>query len=77
MFDKRNLKPKKKSIALPMFIWEALAEEARIERRTMTKQLEFILIQHFKIDVREISAEARPKGPGPSGAMGGATPGLT
>jgi macrodomain Ter protein organizer (MatP/YcbG family) len=46
----RNNKTRRKSVALPAYLWEILMETAEHQRRTFNKQIEVILVDHFGLD---------------------------
>ena len=48
----RNEQPKKKSVILPAYLWDSLLEEAKKQRRTMTKQIEVILVEYYGYEAK-------------------------
>lgn len=39
----------KRSVNFPQYVWDALAKEARRQKRTLTAQLEFIVCEYFHL----------------------------
>lgn len=61
----RDETPLKKSVIFPAYVWEAVASEAKRQRRTLTGQVEFIVVCYFRLDNdlendKEKSLDARP-----------------
>ncbi|MBO0719198.1 MAG: hypothetical protein J2P41_00115 [Blastocatellia bacterium] len=54
---KRDKRPLKKSVILPAYVWDALATDAELRRRTMAKQIEVILVNHYALDPVKIDID--------------------
>lgn len=48
--DGRDKTPRKITIKIPTYVYLALQADAEANRRTMARQLETILVDHFKLD---------------------------
>jgi hypothetical protein len=46
----KNTAPKARSIVLPIYVWEALDEDAGRCRRSATKQIEAILVRLYNLE---------------------------
>ena len=47
---KRDENPFRRSVTLPMYLWEVIDKEADERRRSMSKQIEFILVGHYELE---------------------------
>lgn len=46
----RNEEPQKRSIILPVYLWEVLDRDAKRCRRSATKQVEAILVRYYSLE---------------------------
>lgn len=59
----RDKTPKKITIKIPTYVWVAVVEDAELQRRTLAKQLEMILVEHYRLDAElEASKSALSSG---------------
>lgn len=54
---KRDETPLKKSIVLPAYVWDVLESDSKRQRRTMAKQIEVILVDHYALDPQKIDTD--------------------
>lgn len=48
--DTRNEEPKKASIILPQYLWDIVEKDAKRCRRSVTKQIEAILVRVYNVE---------------------------
>jgi hypothetical protein len=48
--EPRNEESKNRSIALPVYLWEALDGDAKRCRRSAVKQIEAILVRYYRLE---------------------------
>lgn len=59
MKESRNEELKPRSVVLPAYIWETLEEDAKRCRRSVTKQIEALLVRYYKLEAGiELDEEA-------------------
>jgi len=48
--EERNEEPKKASVILPRYLWDILEKDAKRCRRSVTKQIEAILVRVYNVE---------------------------
>jgi len=52
----------KKTIGLPAYVWEVLSNDAKQQRRTIARQIEVILVNHYQLGSTMIQDVNHPPG---------------